>query len=181
MIGETSNVVQQDLALKILQGVFKYVVNTVPILFGKIDDRRMGQILGVNQNMRYDQSVRACKDLLNKGLLGKPIFGTIDMRATPHWTGWQAGMGWLTLRVMSIHHLDAFRHWFGDPKSVYCNLAQDPRTISKFAHEYCIAMYIFEYENGIRASSWDDVWTGPVREGAEGDIYRKYRFGDLTD
>ena len=138
-----------------------------------------GVVLGVNQNMRYDQSVRACKDLINKGLLGKPVFGSIDMRAIPHWTGWQAGMNWLTLRVMSIHHLDTFRYWFGDPKSVYCSVTQDPRTISKFAHEDGIALYILEYENGMRASSWDDVWTGPAREGAEEDIYIKYRVEGL--
>ncbi|HEX5104003.1 MAG TPA: Gfo/Idh/MocA family oxidoreductase, partial [Pirellulaceae bacterium] len=29
--------------------------------------------LAVNQNMRYDQSVRACKDLLSRGLLGEPV------------------------------------------------------------------------------------------------------------
>lgn len=134
-----------------------------------------GKVLAVNQNMRYDQSVRACKDLLNKGLLGKPVFGSIDMRAIPHWTSWQARMGWLTLRVMSIHHLDTFRYWFGDPKRVYCSVAQDPRTVSKFPHEDGIALYILEYENGMRASSWDDVWAGPALEGTESDIYIKYR------
>lgn len=138
-----------------------------------------GVVLSVNQNMRYDQSVRACKDLLNRGLLGKPVFASIDMRAIPHWADWQAALGWLTLRVMSIHHLDTFRYWFGDPKSVYCSVAQDPRTISKFAHEDGIALYILEYENGMRASSWDDVWTGPAREGAEEDTYINYRVEGL--
>jgi hypothetical protein len=132
-------------------------------------------VLAVNQNMRYDQSVRACKDLINKGLLGKPVLATIDMRAIPHWTSWQADMGWLTLRVMSIHHLDTFRYWFGDPKRVYCSVAQDPRTVAKFPHEDGIAMYILEYENGMRASAWDDVWTGPALEGAEKDIYINWR------
>ncbi|WP_159475053.1 Gfo/Idh/MocA family protein [Dyadobacter sp. 3J3] len=138
-----------------------------------------GVVLAVNQNMRYDQSVRACKSLIDKGLLGKPILGTIDMRAIPHWTGWQAGMGWLTLRVMSIHHLDTFRYWFGDPKRVYCSVTQDPRTAARFPHEDGIAMYILEYENGVRASSWDDVWTGPAMEGAEKDIYINWRVEGL--
>ena len=31
--------------------------------------RRAGITLAVNQNMRYDQSVRACKSLLDQGLL----------------------------------------------------------------------------------------------------------------
>src|SRR3954471_18654094 len=40
--------------------------------------------LGVNQNMRYDQSMRACKSLLKERLLGRPVFASIDMRAIPH-------------------------------------------------------------------------------------------------
>lgn len=134
-----------------------------------------GVVLGVNQNMRYDQSVRACKDLLNKGLLGKPVFGSIDMRAIPHWMPWQADLGWVTLRTMSIHHLDTFRYWFGDPVRVYASVSQDPRTARQFAHEDGIALYILEYADGMRASAWDDVWTGPAREGAAGDIYIHWR------
>ncbi|HEU0068946.1 MAG TPA: Gfo/Idh/MocA family oxidoreductase, partial [Nitrospiraceae bacterium] len=62
--------------------------------------------LAVNQNMRYDQSIRACKSLLKRGDLGQPIFASIDMRAVPHWMPWQQRQGWVTLRIMSIHHLD---------------------------------------------------------------------------
>ncbi|HEY6978276.1 MAG TPA: hypothetical protein VH396_18375, partial [Chitinophagaceae bacterium] len=32
-----------------------------------------------------------------------------------------------------------------------------------------------EYENGFRASAWDDVWAGPVREGGDADIYIHWR------
>ena len=134
-----------------------------------------GMVLAVNQNMRYDQSVRACKDLLNKGLLGKPVLGTIDMRAIPHWMPWQEALGWVTLRTMSIHHLDTFRYWFGNPVRVFASVSEDPRTARKFNHEDGIALYILEYENGMRASAWDDVWTGPAREGAASDIYINWR------
>src|SRR5262245_54700994 len=51
--------------------------------------REAGITLAVNQNMRYDQSVRACKCLLDRGLLGEPVLATIDMRAIPHWMPWQ--------------------------------------------------------------------------------------------
>lgn len=131
--------------------------------------------LGVNQNMRYDQSIRACKDVLNKGYLGKPVFASIDMRAIPHWMPWQKELGWATLRTMSIHHLDAFRFLFGDPERVFASVAEDPRNANVFEHEDGIALYILEYANGFRASAWDDVWTGPAREGAENDIYIKWR------
>lgn len=134
---------------------------------------RAGLTLAVNQNMRYDQSVRALASLLRRGDLGEPVLATIEMRALPHWMPWQRDYGWLTLRVMSIHHLDCFRFWFGDPARIYCSVRTDPRT--GFAHTDGICLYILEYENGLRCSAWDDVWTGPVREGAAGDSYIKWR------
>lgn len=131
--------------------------------------------LGVNQNMRYDQSVRACKSALDQGLLGTPVFASIDMRAIPHWAPWQQALGFVTLRTMSIHHLDTFRYLFGDPERIFASAAKDPRTMKKFDHEDGIALYILEYANGFRASAWDDVWTGPAREGAAGDLYINWR------
>jgi predicted dehydrogenase len=132
-----------------------------------------GIALGVNQNMRYDQSIRACRDVIDRGWLGEPVFASIDMRAIPHWMPWQERLGWLTLRIMSIHHIDAFRYLLGDPVRIFASARSDPRT--KFAHEDGICLYIMEYANGARAASWDDVWTGPAREGAEGDISIRWR------
>jgi predicted dehydrogenase len=134
-----------------------------------------GIVLAVNQNMRYDQSVRACKSALNQQLLGRPVFASVDMRAIPHWMPWQEELGYATLRTMSIHHLDTFRYWFGDPVRVYASVTEDPRTAKKFKHEDGVAIYILEYENGFRASAWDDVWAGPVREGGQADIYIQWR------
>lgn len=129
--------------------------------------------LGVNQNMRYDQSIRACKFILDQGYLGEPILATIDMRAIPHWMPWQERQGFVSLRMMSIHHLDTFRYLFGNPDRIFASYRTDPRT--SFSHEDGIVLYILEYESGLRASGWDDVWTGPVREGSEGDIYLNWR------
>lgn len=120
-----------------------------------------GIVLAVNQNMRYDHSVRACKSLLERGEFGEPVLATIDMRAIPHWMPWQERQGWLTLRIMSIHHLDTFRYWFGDPVRVYASVRSDPRTARNFRHQDGICMYILEFENGLRAMSCDDVWAGP--------------------
>jgi predicted dehydrogenase len=131
--------------------------------------------LGVNQNMRYDQSIRACKSLLDQGVLGTPVFASIDMRAIPHYMDWQKALGWATLRTMSIHHLDAFRFLFGDPERVFASVSVDPRCAKSFKHEDGIALYILEYTNGFRASSWDDIWTGPGREGAANDTYINWR------
>ncbi len=135
--------------------------------------RRAGIRLAVNQNMRYDQSIRALKTLLTRGDLGEPVLATIEMRAIPHWQDWLRNYDRLTLLVMSIHHLDCFRYLFGNPDSVYCSVRRDPRT--QFPHRDGIAMYILEYASGMRASAWDDVWSGPAREGAAGNLYIKWR------
>ena len=134
-----------------------------------------GVTLVVNQNMRYDQSIRACKTLLDCGELGQPVFATIDMRAIPHWMPWQQRLGWVTLRIMSIHHLDTFRYWFGEPERVLASVRPDPRTAREFAHDDGICLYILEYADGLRAASWDDVWTGPAREGSASDIGIRWR------
>lgn len=134
-----------------------------------------GIALAVNQNMRYDQSVRAAKQLLDENVLGEPVLATIDMRAIPHWMPWQARQGWVTLRIMSIHHLDTFRYWFGTPRRIFASVRNDPRTSQQFAHTDGICLYILEYDNGLRVSSVDDVWTGPAREGSAGDIGIRWR------
>src|SRR5947208_2887775 len=105
--------------------------------------------------------------------LGEPVLGTIEMRAIPHWMPWSERLPSLSTFVMSIHHLDTFRYWFGTPERVLASTRPDPRT--RFAHADGINLYILEYDSGCRASSWDDVWTGPAREGSEGDIYIRLR------
>jgi predicted dehydrogenase len=130
-------------------------------------------LLAVNQNMRFDQSMRALKTLLDRGHLGEPVLATIEMRAIPHWQTFLEGTDRLTLQNMSIHHIDVFRHLFGDPEGIYVSARKDPRT--RFPHNDGICLYVLEWEDGMRASGWDDVWTGPVREGGEGDIYIKWR------
>jgi predicted dehydrogenase len=134
-----------------------------------------GITLAVNQNMRYDQSIRAAKQLLDSGGLGEPILATIDMRAIPHWMPWQQHQGWVTLRIMSIHHLDTFRYWFGDPDRVFSSVRTDPRTSTKFAHTDGICLSILEYDSGLRATTCDDVWTGPALEGSASDIGIRWR------
>jgi hypothetical protein len=138
-----------------------------------------GITLAVNQNMRYDQSIRACKSLLTRGLLGEPVFASIDMRAIPHWMPWQQRQGWVTLRIMSIHHLDTFRYLLGDPRRVIASVRPDPRTSKQFEHRDGICLYILEYDSQLRAAAWDDVWTGPAREGAEADLGIRWRVEGL--
>jgi predicted dehydrogenase len=135
--------------------------------------RDAGIQLAVNQNMRFDQSVRAMKDLLNRGWLGEVVLATIDMRAIPHWMPWAQRQPSLSTFIMSIHHLDTFRYWLGTPDRILASTRPDPRT--KFPHEDGINLYILEYDSGARAAAWDDVWTGPTREGCQGDIRIQWR------
>ncbi len=135
--------------------------------------QRAGIVLAVNQNMRYDQSIRAMKSLLRQGTLGEPVLATIEMRAIPHWMPWSQRLPSLATFVMSIHHLDTFRYWFGTPTRVLASTRPDPRTT--FPHSDGINLYILEYESGLRATSWDDVWAGPCREGSGADIGIRWR------
>ena len=137
-----------------------------------------GITLAVNQNMRYDHSVRAAKTLLTNGTIGEPVLATIEMRGIPHWMPWQKELGWLTFRIMSIHHLDTLRFWFGDPESIFCSFRSDPRT--SFPHTDGICTYVLEYNSGLRCVGIDDPWTGPAREGCPGEIYIKWRIEGLN-
>jgi predicted dehydrogenase len=134
---------------------------------------RAGIVLAVNQNMRYDQSVRGAKSLVSQGALGDVVFASIDMRAIPHWMPWSESLPSLSTFVMSIHHLDTFRYWLGTPDRVLASTRPDPRT--KFPHRDGINLTILKYDNGTRAASWDDVWAGPAREGAAPDIGIRWR------
>ena len=139
---------------------------------------RAGITLAVNQNMRYDQSVRAAKTLLTNGTIGEPVLATIDMRGIPHWMPWQAELGWVTLRIMSIHHLDCLRYWFGEPVGIFCSTRPDPRTT--FPHTDGICTSILEYAGGLRCVVIDDTWTGPAKEGCPGDIGIQWRIEGLN-
>jgi predicted dehydrogenase len=135
---------------------------------------RSGVTLQVNQNMRYDQSVRTLRHLIHRGVLGDPVLATIEMRAIPHWMPWARGGRSLSTFIMSIHHLDTFRYWLGNPACVLASVRPDPRT--EFLHLDGINLYVLEFASGARASAWDDVWSGPAREGAAPDLAIRWRF-----
>jgi hypothetical protein len=78
---------------------------------------------------------------------------------------------------MSIHHMDAFRYWFGEPASIYCSVRPDPRT--PFPHSDGICAYILEYLSGLRCLAVDDTWTGPAREGCPADLRIHWRIEGL--
>ncbi|KAB0570693.1 Gfo/Idh/MocA family protein [Brucella pituitosa] len=134
---------------------------------------KAGKILSVNQNMRYDQSMRVLKQILDKGELGTPVMATIEMRAIPHWQGFLEDYDRLTLSNMSVHHLDVLRFLFGEPDTITTLTRTDPRT--KFAHKDGITVSTLMFPSGVMAVSMEDVWSGPREEGFDSDIYIKWR------
>ena len=121
--------------------------------------RGAGIVLSVNQTMRHDYSVRAAKTLLQNGIIGQPVFATIEMRGIPRWMQLQRVSGLDTLRNISSHHIDCFRQWFGDPEGIYCSIQR-----TKFPDLACT--YILEYANGLRCVGIDD----PVDGGGQGSL-----------
>jgi predicted dehydrogenase len=117
-----------------------------------------GKKLGVNHNMRYDQSMRALKTLLERGVLGELIVAEIVMNARPHWQDFLKPYGRIALLNMSIHHLDIFRFHFGDPERILCSVRPDPSL--DFENWDGMAFYILEYGDGyFRAVSIDNCYT----------------------
>jgi predicted dehydrogenase len=132
-----------------------------------------GKILSVNQNMRYDQSMRVLKQLIDAGDLGEVVFAQIDMHAIPHWQGFLEGYDRLTLSNMSVHHLDALRFLLGDPEEVTTLTRPDPRT--SFEHSDGIVVSTLRFPSGAVAVSLEDVWSGPRAEGYEDDQHINWR------
>ncbi|MBD2871975.1 Gfo/Idh/MocA family protein [Paenibacillus arenilitoris] len=132
--------------------------------------------IGVNSNMRYDQSIRALKAILDRGYLGEPVLATIEMRAIPHWQDFLHKYEHLEILNMGIHHIDAFRYLFGDPERVTAVARRDPRTA--FKHIDGISQYTLHYASELMATSLDDVWAWPG-DGTEKDIYIKWRVEGL--
>ena len=132
-----------------------------------------GKILSVNQNMRYDQSIRALKQLLDRGALGDPVFAAIDMHAVPHWQTFLAEYDRLTLANMSVHHLDALRHLFGEPTDIYTAARSDPRT--RFMHSDGIVASSLRFDSGVLAVTREDVWGGPRQDGYDSDFFISWR------
>jgi predicted dehydrogenase len=126
-----------------------------------------GKILSVNQNMRYDQSMRVLKQIIESGALGEIVFAEINMHAIPHWQTFLEGYDRLTLANMSVHHLDVLRFLFGDPDEITTLTRKDPRT--KFAHTDGITVSTLKFPSGVLAVSLEDVWSGPRQQGYKDD------------
>ncbi|MCB1495098.1 MAG: Gfo/Idh/MocA family oxidoreductase [Bauldia sp.] len=132
-----------------------------------------GKVLSVNQNMRYDQSMRVLNEILDRGEIGDPVFAQIDMHAIPHWQTFLEDYDRLTLANMSVHHLDVLRFLFGDPDEIYTTSRTDPRTA--FKHTDGITVSTLRFPSGVLALSLEDVWHGPRDDRYDDDQHINWR------
>jgi predicted dehydrogenase len=132
-----------------------------------------GKILSVNQNMRYDQSMRVLKQIIDSGALGEIVFAQIDMHAIPHWQPFLEDYDRLTLSNMSVHHLDVLRFLLGQPTEITTQTRKDPRTT--FEHSDGITVSTLRFASGALAVSLEDVWSGPRQEGYHDDQHINWR------
>lgn len=132
-----------------------------------------GKIISVNQNMRYDQSMRVLKQIIDSGALGDIVFAQIDMHAIPHWQTFLQQYDRLTLSNMSVHHLDVLRFLFGDPDEITTLTRKDPRT--SFDHSDGITVSTLRFPSGVLAVSLEDVWSGPRQDGYKDDQHITWR------
>lgn len=116
---------------------------------------RAGIRFAVNQNGRYDPSIRACKALLEGGVFGAPVTATMELRTRQPWQSCWESRKYPRLMIlgMSIHHLDQFRFLFGDPVEATAITSKYPG--QPWPGE-SIAIYTLRYANGLIAHSLDD-------------------------
>ena len=114
-----------------------------------------GVVLGVNQNMRYDHSIRALKSLLEEGRLGEPVMAQITMHTKVGWMPYADEYPRKGMLIMSIHHLDAFRFLFGDPESIVTTVRANPDSEDGVDE---MAVYTLTYPQGLLAVAIDNTY-----------------------
>ncbi len=131
--------------------------------------RGAGITLCVNQNMRYDQSVRACKTLLDRDELGRARAGhhrhagdsPLDALASSVWAGSPAGscrfITWIRCGIGLARRLE-YLPVFGPIRGPSFRTPTESACTFWNTIRVCVVMIC------------DDVWTGPAREGAAEDI-----------
>lgn len=83
---------------------------------------KSGKSFAVMQNRRYLKNIRALRELIDKGTIGKPGFVNADFFLGPHFGGFREIMESPLILDMAIHTFDQARFITGaDAKSVYCH------------------------------------------------------------
>ncbi|WP_256757030.1 Gfo/Idh/MocA family protein [Cohnella sp. WQ 127256] len=122
----------------------------------------------VMQNRRFDVRIRALRELITAGTIGKPGYVGADFFLGPHFGGFRDAMESPLLLDMAIHTFDQARLILGaNPVSVYC---QEFNPVGSWYAGQAAAVCIFEMSDGsvfcYRGSwcaegsptSWEAAW-----------------------
>ncbi|CAH1195907.1 Inositol 2-dehydrogenase/D-chiro-inositol 3-dehydrogenase [Paenibacillus allorhizoplanae] len=86
-----------------------------------------GKSLAVMQNRRYDANIRAFRELIQSGTIGRVGYVGADFFLGPHFGGFRDAMESPLILDMAIHTFDQARFITGaDPVSVYCQEFNPP-------------------------------------------------------
>ncbi|HEY1215761.1 MAG TPA: Gfo/Idh/MocA family oxidoreductase, partial [Bryobacteraceae bacterium] len=86
-----------------------------------------GRSLTVMQNRRYDANIRALRELIDAGTIGRIGYVGADFFLAPHFGGFRDAMASPLILDMAIHTFDQARFITGaDPVTVYCHEFNPP-------------------------------------------------------
>jgi predicted dehydrogenase len=87
-----------------------------------------GLVLGVNQQLRFDEGMAAAHAMVDLGWLGKLTFMTINVNIWTEWSQWAWMLEEPHLEIMnhSIHYHDVIRWFLGEPKIAFCAAGRTP-------------------------------------------------------
>ncbi|WP_212508610.1 Gfo/Idh/MocA family protein [Litoribacterium kuwaitense] len=118
-------------------------------------------VYAVMQNRRYNHQLRALKQALQKGIVGRVGALHADFFLGPHFGGFRETMNSPLIIDMAIHTFDQARCMIGaDPVSVYCHEYNPP---GSWYQGNASAVCIFEMDNGAvftYRGSWSAVGAG---------------------
>lgn len=109
-----------------------------------------GQMVAVNQQLRFDEGMAAAHAMVRAGWIGEPTAMSFTVNVSSDWKAWP----WLVtsdrLEIMyhSIHYLDAIRAILGDPVRVFSTGSMTPGQIPKAETR---TMSTLVYEGNVRA------------------------------
>ena len=112
--------------------------------------REAGVKLAVNQQMQWDQAIRAAKRLINDGWIGRPIDVAIQASFFANLPGtiW-AAIPRYELLFHSIHYTDSIRFLFGEPEWVTSRHAKYPLEGKVLGETKTIT--VLDYSSGLQA------------------------------
>jgi predicted dehydrogenase len=86
-----------------------------------------GVKLAVNQQLRWDGRMRAVRQLLDEGWIGRPTLGTISVHINNPWNlPFLQESKYQELMYHSIHYFDTIRYLFGEPDRLFCSTGSEP-------------------------------------------------------